>query len=67
MLSGFLSNSDAWHIMSMYSINGFWLLNKLLFPSYKYGIQFTGSETSHILDFQLLDEDNYNKIIMKIN
>lgn len=47
--------------MSMYSINGFWLLNKL------YGMQFTCSETSHILDFQPLDEDNYNKIIMKIN
>lgn len=61
MLSGFLSNWDAWHIMSMYSTNGFWLLNKL------YGIQFTCSETSHILDFQLLDGDNYNKIIMKIN
>ena len=53
--------------MSMYSINGFWLLNKLLFPGYKYGIQLTCSETSHILDFQLLDGDNYNKIIMKIN
>ena len=54
--------------MSIYSINGFWLLNKLLLPVYKYGIEFTWSETSHFFwDFRLLDGDDYNKIVMKSN
>lgn len=53
--------------MSIYTINGFRLLNKLLLPGYKYGVEFTWSETSHFLDFQLLDGDNYNKIVMKTN
>ena len=51
--------------MSIYSIYGFWLLNKLLLPVYKYGIELTWSETSHFLDFLLLDGYNYNKIVMK--
>lgn len=35
----------------IYSKNGFWLLNKLLLPGYKYGIEFTWSETTQFLDF----------------